>query len=227
VAGAPVPPGFSAALAAALCRVTMTRRSSPFASMRPAPCSSSFITSSGCKHGPFNKTKRPTPDKSAEQAAAFLLNALDRHATDIINMAAGKNWRETQFDAFPVVAREVLLFELYLASRSAKPSSDDNASFMEELLDVVAERAPKVMRPRFHDEYAARQLFYARFPDLKPHDGQSYEGTLFWEFSKLILKVTDQKPEAAKMQGMHVICSDLLREIDEGFEQLGIRRPSR
>jgi hypothetical protein len=36
------------------------------------------------------------------------------------------------------------------------------------------------------------------------------------------LKVTDQHPEASKMQGLNVICDDMLHRIDEGFEQLGV-----
>ena len=93
---------------------------------------------------------------------------------------------------------------------------------MEAMVNLMAKRAPEVMRPRFQDEYAVRQLFYMEFVAFKPEDDQSYEGTLFWEFSKLILKVTDQKPEASKMQGLNVIYDGILHRIDEGFEQLGV-----
>jgi hypothetical protein len=65
-----------------------------------------------------------------------------------------------------------------------------------------------------------------KFAALKPEDDQSYEDTLFWEFSKLILKVTDQKPEAGKMQGLNVICDDMLDRINVGFEQLGVYEQS-
>jgi hypothetical protein len=173
---------------------------------------------------PFSKAKRPAVDESAGPATTFLLDSLERTSTAVLNTAAGRNWRETQLDAFPIVAREVLLFELHLASRLAMKARGKNseAQLMEAMVDSMAKRAPEVMRPRFQDEYAVRQLFYTKFATLKPEDDQSYEGTLFWEFSKLILKVTDQKPEACKMQGLNVICDDMLHRIDEGFEQLGV-----
>jgi hypothetical protein len=173
---------------------------------------------------PFSKAKRAVVDERAGLATTFLLDSLDRNSTAVMNMAAGRNWRETQLDAFPVIAREVLLFELHLASRLAMKAQSKNGEtqLMEAVVHLMAKRAPEVMRPRFQDEYAVRQLFYTKFYAFKPQDDQSYEGTLFWEFSKLILKVTDQKPEASKMQGLNVICDDMLHRIDEGFEQLGV-----
>lgn len=173
---------------------------------------------------PFSKAKRTAVDERAGLATTFLLDSLDRNSTTVINTAVGRNWRETQFDAFPVVAREVLLFELHLASRLAMKARGQNGEtqLMEAMVNLMAKRAPEVMRPRFQDEYAVRQLFYMKFVAFKPEDDQSYEGTLFWEFSKLILKVTDQKPEASKMQGLNVIYDGILHRIDEGFEQLGV-----
>ncbi|RUL67112.1 hypothetical protein EKH79_00455 [Dyella dinghuensis] len=173
---------------------------------------------------PFSKVKRQAVDERAGLATSFLLDSLERNSTAVINTAVGRNWRETQFDAFPVVAREVLLFELHLASRLAMKAREKSGDtqLMEAMVHLMAKRVPEVMRPRFQDEYAVRQLFYTKFAAFKPEDDQSYEGTLFWEFSKLILKVTEQKPEANKMQGLNVICDDMLHRIDEGFEQLGI-----
>ena len=173
---------------------------------------------------PFSKAKRPVIDERARLATTFLLDSLQRDSTAVINSAAGRNWRDTQFDAFPVIAREVLLFKLHLASRLAMKSQGKNGDtqLMEAMVHLMAKRAPEVMRPRFQDEYAVRQLFYTKFADFKPENDQSYEGTLFWEFSKLILKVTDQHPEASKMQGLNVICDDMLHRIHEGFEQLGV-----
>ena len=173
---------------------------------------------------PFSKAKRAVVDERAGLATTFLLDSLERNATAVINTAAGRNWRETQYDAFPIIAREVLLFELHIASRLAMKKQGENRAtqLMEAIASLMAKRAPEVMRPRFQDEYAVRQLFYSKFAAFKPEDDQSYEGTLFWEFSKLILKVTDQHPEASKMQGLNVICDDMLHRIDEGFEQLGV-----
>jgi hypothetical protein len=173
---------------------------------------------------PFSKAKRPPVDERAGLATTFLLDSLERNSTSVINTAAGRNWREAQFDAFPIVAREVLLFELHLASRLVIEARGKNGDpqLMEAMVHLMAKRVPEVMRPRFQDEYAVRQLFYTKFSAFKPDDDQSYEGTLFWEFSKLILKVTEQKPEASKMQGLNAICDDMLHRIDEGFEQLGV-----
>lgn len=173
---------------------------------------------------PFSKAKRPPVDERAGLATTFLLDSLERNSTSVINTAAGRNWREAQFDAFPIVAREVLLFELHLASRLVIEAGGKNGDpqLMEAMVHLMSKRAPEVMRPRFQDEYAVRQLFYTKFSAFKPDDDQSYEGTLFWEFSKLILKVTEQKPEASKMQALNVICDDMLHRIDEGFEQLGV-----
>jgi hypothetical protein len=173
---------------------------------------------------PFSKAKRPPVDERAGLATTFLLDSLERNSTAVINTAAGRNWRETQFDAFPIVAREVLLFELHLANRLAMTAREknDETQLMEAMVNLMAKRVPEVMRPRFQDEYAVRELFYTKFAAFKPEDGASYEGTLFWEFSKLILKITEQKPDASKMQGLNVICDDLLHRIDEGCEQLGI-----
>jgi hypothetical protein len=72
---------------------------------------------------PFSKAKRAVVDERAGLATTFLLDSLDRNSTAVMNMAAGRNWRETQLDAFPVIAREVLLFELHLASRLATDGS--------------------------------------------------------------------------------------------------------
>jgi hypothetical protein len=173
---------------------------------------------------PFSKAKRPAIDERAEPATTFLLDSLERDSTTVMNTAAGRNWRETQLDAFPVIARDVLLFKLHLASRllMKEQGKNDETQLMEAMIHLMAKRAPEVMRPRFQDEYAVRQLFYRKFAAFKPEDDQSYEGTLFWEFSKLILKVTDQHPEASKMQGLNVICDDMLHRIHEGFEQLGV-----
>lgn len=173
---------------------------------------------------PFGKAKHAAVDEKAEAATTFLLDSLEKESMAVINTAAGRNWRDTQFDAFPIVAREVLLFELHLASRLAIEARGKNGEtqLMDAMVQLMAKRAPEVMRPRFPDEYAVRQLFYTKFAAFKPEDDKSYEGTLFWEFSKLILKVTDQKPEASKMQGLNVICDDMLHRIDEGFEQLGV-----
>ena len=173
---------------------------------------------------PFSKAKHQAFDKRVEQATALLLDPLERHSAAVINMAAGQSWRETHYDAFAVIAREVLFFELHLASRLAvkAQAEDGETPFMEAMISMTAKRAPEVMRPRFHDEYAARERFYTQFAAFKPEDDQSYEGTLFWEFSKLILKVAEQKPEASKLQGLNVLCGDMLRGIDAGFAQLGI-----
>jgi hypothetical protein len=176
---------------------------------------------------PFKKTQRMSVDERAGLAATFLLDSLHGITAAVVGAAIGEGWEEQQDDAFMVTAFELLIFQLHLADRLTRVKAvgkNGGAELMDALLPIVRDHAPEFMRADFQEQYNIRQLFYGQCKAFTPAEGQPASGTLFWEFAKIVLTATEQAQEITKMLGITAMCGDMLRGIDNSFEQLGVYR---
>ena len=163
-------------------------------------------------------------EQQAGVAADFLWDPLTDLTGVVLKSVFGAEWATKSTEALvEQIFVELLFFQLHLGDRLCceKMVSGKNArdEFVGELLPRMAAYLTEKYWANFVETYNARQSFYGAF---RSFTGDPARGTLFWEFAKKIVADTESSSDVLVLMELCDIASKMLREIDDGYTNIGI-----
>jgi hypothetical protein len=139
--------------------------------------------------------------------------------------------RESQQTAS--LAMELIYISLHLVDREyfARHGADARDKFMDvllvetwtPLLDAMPENARSAAGRVIVEQANQVQLEFAQYPQLAPEKGLPLGGTLFWEFSKRLVRVYNPQNVGAVIL-LNLVCIDYVRSLYQLMDAVKIRR---
>jgi hypothetical protein len=173
---------------------------------------------------PFSNSDKTT-QLQAQQFAPSVLEMSRECAPILAKALFGEDHAEKIEESCDPLSMEILAFILHLCDRVMfmKRGHEVRTVFMDFLLLNIRDYLAPPQDEELENLYNTRQEFYSQFQRLIAEEGESHQGTLFWEFGKALGAVYANSNPVSVLLATRV-GGDLFTMVDSVLREMKLTR---
>lgn len=138
----------------------------------------------------------------AQKATDVIIGATEESTPHLLAALVGEERVKANQKLIIPLTSELLIFGIHLTNRIAfsRLGVGKRADFMDALLPAIQRKLRPPVSSQFGHLYNTRNTFYGSFLKFYPDNKENFEGSLFWEFGKVLSSVYGNSNPVAIMQ---------------------------
>jgi hypothetical protein len=156
----------------------------------------------------------------AKTASAVLKGIVEETAPHLLTKLIGEKSIGEDNQLLPYITSELLILGLHLTERISfeRFESDKASGFINAMLPSIQQEFQPPIRSQLEHLYNTRNIFYGGFGKLYPDENETLEGTLLWEFGK-ILGSALAKSNPILITDISVLAMDFIKRVIDAYEK--------